>query len=438
MNTPPISSGGTAARILVVDDDPDLLDLIAMRLTSAGYEVALAASAFEALDIFRSERPRAVVTDLRMDGMDGHALFEQLHAEAPSVPVIILTAHGTIPDAVAATQRGVFSFLTKPFDGRELLARVAAAVALSPAIAQDRGDAAWRRNIIATNGLMDELLRGARRCADSDSPLLLLGPRGSGKELLARAIHEASDRAAKRFCVMRCGMAVDFREEEASFSTALDQARDGTLFLDDIGLIAPALQARLLPLVAAAGLFEHKTRAIRIIAATATPLDAEIHTGRFRADLFYGLQRNVLTTPALAARREDIPLLVSHFTTVSGKNSSVGSFSPEALELLCAAPWPGNVRQLRNIVEQALALTVASLVPASLVKRLLHEDNEREMAAFDDARKAFEYDYLLKLLKATAGNVAQAARIAQRNRTEFYKLLARHDIDPTAFKQGRK
>lgn len=429
-----------SARILVVDDDPDLLDLIAMRLGSAGYEVALAASALEALAIFRTERPRAVVTDLRMDGMDGHALFERLHAEAPSVPVIILTAHGTIPDAVAATQRGVFSFLTKPFDGRELLARVAAAVALSPPISADRSDAAWRKDIISTNPVMDELLRNARRSADNDAPILLTGPRGSGKELLARAIHAAGPRSAGAFCVLRCGMPTDHKEEEAQFAAALDTARDGTLYLDAVGHLAPVLQARLLPLVAEAGMFEKKARAVRVIAAAATPLEPDIHTGRFRADLYYGLHRNELGIPALAERREDIPLLVAHFTARHAKNpaATVHGFSPEALALLCEAPWPGNIRQLRSIVERALSLAVASQVPASLTRRLLIEDNEREMAAFDDARKAFEHDYLLKLLKATSGNVAQAARIAQRNRTEFYKLLARHDIDPASFKQGRK
>jgi two-component system response regulator GlrR len=420
-----------------VDDDPDLLDLIAMRLSSAGYEVAVAASGLEALEIFRAAPPRAVVSDLRMDGMDGHALFDRLHAEAPSVPVIILTAHGTIPDAVAATQRGVFSFLTKPFDGRELLALVADAVALSPPIAQDRDDAGWRQNIIATSAIMEELLRSARRLAENDAPALLAGPRGSGKELLAQTIHDTSARSTKRFCVMRCGMAENAKDEETQLAAALEKTRGGTLFLDDIGQLAPALQARLLPLVAEAGLFESKARPIRIIAATSTPLDAEIRAGRFRSDLFYGLQRNELMIPALAARREDIPLLVAYFTTGCIERSTVTarSFSPEALALLCEAPWPGNVRQLRTVVERALALAVVSLVPAAVVQRLLKEVNEFEMSAFDDARRAFEYDYLVKLLQTTSGNVAQAARVAQRNRTEFYKLLARHDIDPTPFKQ---
>lgn len=430
-----MNAAGASARILVVDDDPDLLALISMRLTSAGYTVAQAASGREALDIFRAERPRAVVTDLRMDGMDGHALFERLHAEAPSVPVIILTAHGTIPDAVAATQRGVFSFLTKPFDGRELLARIAAAIALSPPIAPERGNAAWRRDIFAADAAMDELLRTAHRLADDPQPLLLKGPRGSGKELLARAMHACSRCAKQPFQVLQCGSGADSQMEEARFVAAFEG--DGTLLLDDIDQLAPGLQTQLLARVGTTGLFEGRRSAVRIIATTTQSLETAAHDGRFRADLYYTFMRNTLSIPSLAARRGDIPLLVTHFTEQAAKKTAQ-AFSPEALTLLCEAPWPGNVRQLRSIVEQALALAVVPLVPATLVKRLLLEDNEREMTAFDDARKAFEYDYLAQLLKTTHGNVAQAARIAQRNRTEFYKLLGRHNLDPAQFKQDIK
>lgn len=426
-------SAGGAARILIVDDDPDLLALIGMRLVSAGYTVAQAASGLEALEIFRAERPRVVVTDLRMDGMDGHALFERLHAEAPSVPVIILTAHGTIPDAVAATQRGVFSFLTKPFDGRELLARVAAAIALSPPIAPERGNAAWRRDIVAADAAMDELLRTAHRLADDPQPLLLRGPRGSGKELLARAMHARSWRAKQPFQVLQCGANADSQTE--TFAAALEG--DSTLLLADIDQLAPALQTKLQARVGAAGLFEGRRSTVRIIATTTQALETAAHDGRFRADLYYSFMRNTLSVPSLAARRGDIPLLVAHFTAQAGKKAARG-FSPEALALLCEAPWPGNVRQLRSIVEQALALAVVPLAPATLVKRLLAEDKEREMAAFDDARKAFEYDYLARLLKSTHGNVTQAARIAQRNRTEFYKLLARHNLEPAQFKLDQK
>lgn len=425
-----------AARILVVDDDPDLLDLIAMRLTSAGYEVALASSGEEALEIFRADRPRAIVSDLRMDGMDGHELFAHLHAMAPSVPVIILTAHGTIPDAVAATQRGVFSFLTKPFDGKELVARVAAALAVSPSIAQGRGDSAWRKDIISSSVVMDEMLRTARRMAEEESPLLVMGPRGSGKELLARAIHGASSKAQKPFQVFRCGTAEDSGEEESLFGKALAKGRGGILFLDDVGLLSPALQVRLLPLVGVTGLFSANPFDIRVIASTSENLEAAARDGRFRSDLYYTLKRNLLTVPGLAERREDIPLLIAYFVEELSNGSPIatGGFSPDAMAMLCEAPWPGNVRQLRSVVHLSLAQTVVSRVPASVVGRLMQTENECEMSAFDDARRAFEYDYLARLLMATSGNVAQAARIAQRNRTEFYKLLARHNLDPAPFK----
>lgn len=190
------------ARILVVDDDPDLLHLIGLRLSSAGYAVSQAASGEEALRQFEAEQPQAVITDLRMDGMDGHALFARLHEAAPSVPVIILTAHGTIPDAVVATQRGAFGFLTKPFDGQELLERVAAAVAVSPPVRATSDDGQWRQAIVSRGVAMDELLRQARRAADESGPLLITGPVGAGKATLARAIHDVGPRRKKPFVAL--------------------------------------------------------------------------------------------------------------------------------------------------------------------------------------------------------------------------------------------
>jgi two-component system response regulator GlrR len=424
-------SAAAGARILVVDDDPGLLDLIEMRLTAQGYAVTCASSGEEALERFRRERPRLVITDLRMEGMDGHALFARLHAEAPSVPVVMLTAHGTIPDAVAATQRGVFGFLTKPFDGQELLAKVAEAMAVSPPLDMAGGD--WRAGIVSSSLVMDELLRQARRAADGDAPILISGPRGSGKETLARAIHAAGVRAGRPFFVLRCGEDA----EVVDFGKAAAATGGGFLLLKDVDKLSAVDQAHLLPLVRERGPFEapaHGTAA-RIVATTAQALDQAIREGQFRADLFYGLGRVVLTVPPLAERRDDIPLLVSHFVAQATHGAERG-FSPESLSALHEAAWPGNVRQLRSVVEQALAQAVTPQVPATLVRSLLRQEIEREMAAFHDARRAFEHDYLVKLLEATGGNVSQAARVAQRNRTEFYKLLARHGIDPGAFKSG--
>ena len=431
------ASPGNGARILVVDDDPGLLDLIEMRLVASGYAVICAASGAEALERFRAERPRAVISDLRMDGMDGHALFARLHAEAPTVPVIILTAHGTIPDAVAATQRGVFGFLTKPFDGRELLAKVAEAMAVSPTVDAAAGeDAGWRAGIVSSSLVMEELLRQARRAADADDPILISGPRGSGKESLARAIHAASHRAGKPFVVIDCSEFAGPEPGPSPLAHALTATRGGFLLLDDIEELPAAEQARLLPMVRENSLFSAPASGaapdVRIVASTTQALDQAIRDGRFRADLFYALGRVALNMPSLAERREDIPALVAAF--VAQHRGTERGLSPEAIAVLQEAAWPGNVRQLRSVVEQALALAVTPQVPVTLVKRLLKEEAEREMAALDEARRAFEYDYLVQLLETTGGNVTHAARVAKRNRTEFYKLLARHNIDPASYK----
>ncbi len=431
--------------ILVVDDDPDLLDLIGMRLTAAGYTVTSARSGEEALELFRAQRPRAVITDLRMEGMDGHTLFARLHAEAPTVPVIILTAHGTIPDAVAATRRGVFGFLTKPFDSRELLARVAEALTVSPDITPTDVSGSWRADIVSASPAMDEVLRRARRAADDDQALLIIGPQGSGKETLARAIHRASKRADRPFVVLTCGQLAPEAFDAELFGTAkgrggsrglLAEADGGTLFIDELDALPPLVQARLVPWVRKSlNPFEAIRPAgpdVRIIAAADRLLEKDVQEGNLRADLYYSLATNTLHVPALAQRPEDVPVLVAHCLEKYGEGSR--TFSPEAMKALQEAGWPGNVRQLINVVRQALQQSVAPVIPASVVLPLLREDGEKEMVCFDDARRGFERDYLVRLLQMTGGNVTQAARIAQRNRTEFYKLLARHGIEPASFK----
>jgi two-component system response regulator GlrR len=446
-------SAAPRASVLVVDDDPDLLRLIEIRLGAAGYAVTTALSAEQALARLAVARPQLVLTDLRMSGMDGMALYEAIRAQHPTLPVIILTAHGTIPDAVAAVQRGVFGYLTKPFDSKGLLAEVERALAVAgaqPAAA----DAEWRAEIITRNPAMEDVLARARLVAEGDAAVLIYGESGTGKELLARAIHKASPRRARPFVAVNCGAIPEplleselFGHVRGAFTGATREhkglflaADQGTLFLDEVGDMPLALQVKLLRVlqekrVRPVGSAETHEANVRVISATHRNLEAEMAAGNFREDLYYRLNVVALRLPALAERREDIPLLASHFLAALAHKyrKTINGFAPEAMELLVAAAWPGNVRQLYNVVEQSVALATTPLIPLALAQQAI-QSQQSELASFEQARRRFEREYLARLLKITEGNVTQAARLAKRNRTEFYKLLARHQLDPRLFK----
>lgn len=448
----------SASEILLVDDDPDLLKLISLRLTSAGYRVRTADSGETALAALAVSRPAAMVTDLRMPGIDGMQLFEAIHRQHPTLPVIILTAHGTIPDAVTATQRGVFAFLTKPFDSQQLLQKVASALKLS---GDDAGathaSAEWRAGFVTRSAKMEDLLRQARLVAESDASVLIFGESGTGKELLARAIHRASPRAERPFVAVNCGAIPGelleselFGHARGAFTGALQahkglfQAADtGTLLLDEIGDMPIPLQVKLLRAlqegeIRPVGATQSIPVDVRIISATHRDLEAARAAGLFREDLYYRLNVVSLRLPPLGERREDIPLLANHFLRKLAERyrKPQPTLAAEAMALLVAAPWPGNVRQLLNLLEQAVALTTTSVIPASLVQNALKEDASA-LVPFEEARKSFERDYLVRLLKITGGNVTQAAAMAKRNRTEFYKLLQRHRLEPAMFKEGK-
>jgi two-component system response regulator GlrR len=445
--------------ILLVDDDPDLLKLISLRLTSAGYRVRTADSGETALATIAVERPGAVITDLRMPGIDGLQLFEAIHRQHAALPVIILTAHGTIPDAVNATQRGVFGYLTKPFDSQELLQKVAAALEASGGETPQSGTAAgaWRAGIITRSARMEDLLRQAKLVADSDASVLIFGESGTGKELLARAIHQASRRSERAFVAVNCGAIPGelleselFGHARGAFTGAIQahkglfQAADGgTLFLDEIGDMPLPLQVKLLRVlqeneVRPVGSTQSIPVDVRVISATHRDLDAQREQGLFREDLYYRLNVVSLKLPSLAERREDIPLLAVHILgKLAERNSKPPStLAPDAMALLVAAPWPGNVRQLLNLLEQCVALATTPVIPATLVQAALKED-AAALVPFEEARKTFERDYLVRLLKITGGNVTQAAQLAKRNRTEFYKLLQRHRLEPGMFKEAK-
>ena len=443
------------ARILIVDDDPDLLRLLTFRLEGADYAVESADSAERALARLSVAIPQLVITDLRMSGMDGMALFENIHKSNPALPVIILTAHGTIPDAVAATQRGVFGYLTKPFDSKDLLQQVEKAVALSGGRTDKvNGDADWRTEIITRSLALESILGKAKLVAASDASVLIRGESGTGKELLARAIHKASPRFAKPFVAINCGAIPEqlleselFGHMRGSFTGAardykglFQAAEGGTVFLDEIGDMPLPLQVKLLRVlqdkeIRPIGTTQTIVVDVRIISATHRNLEEAIKSGSFREDLYYRLNVVSFALPALSERREDIPVLATHFLSqlVDRYKKPLNGFASEAMEILVKSSWPGNVRELYNVVEQAVALSTTSIITPALVDNAMRGQSA-ELSSFESARSEFERDYLAKLLKITGGNVTQAAKLAKRNRTEFYKLLQRHHLDPKLFK----
>jgi two-component system response regulator GlrR len=364
---------------------------------------------------------------------------------------VIITAHGTIPDAVLATQSGAFGFLTKPVDKDELLQTVRKAIKVSGSIEVEKD---WSSEIITRNQAMKEILNQAKMVAATDARVLINGESGTGKELIARAVHNASPRHEMPFVAINCSaMAEDlleselFGHEKGAFTGAtrshkglFQAAEGGTLLLDEIGDMPLPLQVKLLRVlqeqqVRPVGSTEAIDVDVRVISATHRDLQELMSEGKFRDDLYYRLNVVNIKIPSLDQRREDIPLLVAKFLQQIAKEADQERkvYAPEAVEMLVTAEWPGNIRQLYNVVRQNVALSRSPVISAELVQQSLGEHSSK-LLSFSDARDEFTRNYLTQILQITTGNVSQAARLAKRNRTDFYKLLARHDLNPDQFK----
>ncbi|MDB2330790.1 sigma 54-interacting transcriptional regulator [Alteromonas sp.] len=437
-------------QLLLVDDDASLLRLLTIRLEGEGFTVTAVEDGQNALRKLQNNNFDVVLSDLRMPGLDGLALFEQIMGIRKDIPVILMTAHGTISDAVAATQRGVFGFLPKPVDHDEL--RTLLHKALSQSQAAQPGD--WAKAIITRSPDMLNVLDQAFRIAQREVSVLISGASGTGKELLANAIHKASNRKDKPFVAINCGALPEnlleselFGHAKGAFTGAVTahpglfkEADGGTLFLDEIGDMPMTLQVKLLRAlqerqIRPVGSSKQVDIDVRIISATHKDLHKEMEEGTFREDLYYRLNVVNLKLPALKSRSEDIPLLARALLQQSGQRHgvNVSQFSDDAMQQLVKSSWPGNVRQLVNVVEQCVALTQTPVIPLHLVEQALSA-TKQSWPTLTEARDAFEQQYLHKLLKMTDGNVTRAADLAGRNRTDMHKLMKKHDLDAGDFR----
>jgi two-component system, NtrC family, response regulator GlrR len=452
-----------AEKILVVDDDHGLLTLMRVRLEAAGYKAIVADGAEQALSREQDDPYDVAIIDLKLNGMNGITLLEKLQLLHPHLPVIILTAHGSIASAVEATKKGAYDYLTKPFDPKDLLHRIEKAIELR----RLRGEVEQLRtlvreryhpdNIVATSEKMQQVLRQVAQIAGVDSTVCLYGESGTGKELIAKSIHAMSRRARGPFVAINCGAIPEGLLENELFGhvrgayTGADQtqrgllrrADGGTLFLDEIGELPQALQVKFLRVLQEQEFYPlgagQPTRAdFRLIAATNQDLWEAVCKGRFREDLYYRIHVIPIILPPLRERQEDIPLLAHHFLQrfAHAVHKGVKGFSAAAMQLLMGYNWPGNVRELANVVERSVVLASDDLITPDLI--LLGRQTVRplksEPVLYKDARAAFERAYLIQVLTATRGNVSRAAEVSGRHRAEFYKLLRKYDLDPASFK----
>jgi two-component system response regulator GlrR len=447
-------------QILVVDDDEGLLHLLKMRLSAEGFAVTSCTTGHEALVEAKKKMFDLAITDLRLHGEDGLDVTEELLRIHPQLPVIILTAHGSIPNAVEAMQRGAFGYLTKPFDDKELKATI------EKALSQQRMSKEIQRlkslvkelygleNVVARSPAMQRLFQQIAQVADSDATILLFGETGTGKEVMARVAHTNSRRSKGPFVALNCAAIPEtlfeselFGHVRGAFTSAhgakkglFQSANGGTIFLDEIGEMPLSMQVKLLRAVQEREVREVGSELstkidVRIIAATNKDLGEAVKNGSFRNDLYYRISVVPLFIPPLRDRRDDIPLLAQHFLKISNQraNKDVRGFTPTALHRLMVNPWPGNVRELENAIEKAVVMTRQDMITPDLLPSV-GVSPDTPLKPLTEAKEEFERTYLKNVLQLTGGNISRAAQFAGRYRADFYKMLRKYGLHPSTTK----
>jgi two-component system response regulator GlrR len=447
-------------KVLVVDDDSNLLKLIRLRLELAGYEVVTALNEDAAIAEARKGIFNLSIVDLKLVQRDGISLMEEMHSINPSMPVIILTAHGSIESAVEAMRRGAFNYLNKPFDPQELLFQIRRAIENQKLVSEVRrleGALKERydfKNIIARSEKMRRVLERVSRVAGTYSTVYISGESGTGKEVIAKAIHYASERRNKAFVAINCAAIPEtlleselFGYERGAFTNAMRtykglfaQAHEGTILLDEIGDMPISIQAKLLRVLQDRKFYPLGSgRAVevdvRVIVATNKNLEAEVKKGSFREDLFYRIHVVPIDLPPLRERKEDIPPLAEHFVEEISRRmkKNIKGMSAMAIQKLMLYDWPGNVRELENTIENAAAITRHDIINEDIILPSKNLPTE-SLRPLKEAVRDFKRGYLVRLLEFTKGNVSKAAEMAGRYRADFYNILKKHDVNPEDFK----
>ncbi len=440
-------------RILIVDDEERMASVVAMALGRAGYEGVTCNSGAAALAVLAERGADVVVTDWKMPQMDGIELLRQLHTQQPGLPVILLTAHGSVPSAVAAMREGAFDYVTKPFDNDELRAVVARALEMTRLERENRylrQEIASRyapESTVAESPRSKELLALLRRVAPSRSSVLIQGESGTGKELVARLLHYWSERVGQPFVAVNCKAFAEgvleselFGHEKGAFTGAtaaragcFERAAGGTLFLDEIGETSPDFQAKLLRVLQdgellRVGATQSRTVDVRLVAATNRVLRDEIAAGRFREDLFFRLNVIPIILAPLRERREDILPLARHFLDRHAADAGRRlQLTADAEQVLLAHAWPGNVRELENAIERAVVLARGEGITP---EDLLLEQGLAVAAASGDVtlQEALDRAAAARIraaLESAKGQRAEAARILGIERTTLYRMMKR-------------
>jgi DNA-binding NtrC family response regulator len=447
-----------AARIMLVDNEAGLCRMMEAVLRDQGYQVKAYTNPVQAVADFVAGSFDLVITDIKMPEMDGLEVLQHLRRRDPEIPVIMITAFATVEMSIQALRRGAYDMLTKPFEPDELIYRVKNALQHHALVEENRelkeeltGKFRFERIIGASEGIQS-LLAKVAKVAVRDTGVLITGESGTGKELIAQAIHHNSPRHDHRFIAVNCGALPEnileselFGYRKGAFTGAtenrqglLEAADGGTLFLDEVGNLPLNVQKTLLRF-----LQEQEFRRlgdttatkvnVRLISATNSDLTAEVAKGTFREDLFYRLNVINLHLPPLRERRDDIPLLVAHF--IREQNTKFGTsckgLTPEALEAACAYPWPGNIRQLRNVIEAAMTIESGVYIGLPALSQFIVTELPSQFSSqadYEAALARFETEYLTRLLRKHAGNVEAAAAEAGMNMATVYRKLKKYGI----------